>query len=144
MPKRRVLVSACLLGRNCRYDGDNKIDWHLLEKLDGYEIVAFCPEESLLGSPRETIDIVEDRAIGNESGKDYTKELQKQAKNIKEIYDGFDIIYLKSKSPSCALQSAKVYDNEKCLIRSDGVGIVAKELQKLYKDAKFVEREGKR
>ena len=141
---KRVLVSACLLGRNCRYDGGNKIDWQLLEKLEGCEIVAFCPEESVLGVPRETIDIVEGKAIGNESGKEYTQQLQEQAKRIKKHFKSFDAIYLKSKSPSCALQSARVYDNKRCFLGSNGIGVVAKELKRLYKDAKFFEREGMR
>ncbi len=143
MPKK-VLVSACLLGRNCRYDGGNKIDFALLDELEKCEIVAFCPEENILGTPRETIDIIDGKAIGNESGKDYTKQLQQQAHAIKKQFKSFDAIYLKSKSPSCALQSARVYDKNKKLLRSDGTGIVAKELQKLYKNAKFCEREGKR
>lgn len=141
---KKVLVSACLLGRNCRYDGGNKIDFALLDELEKCEIVAFCPEENVLGTPRETIDIVDGKVIGSKSGKDYTKKLQQQAHAIKKLYKSFDAIYLKSKSPSCALQSAKVYNKDEKLLGSNGMGVVAKELQKLYKNAKFYEREGKR
>ncbi|BCD68644.1 DUF523 domain-containing protein [Nitratiruptor sp. YY09-18] len=141
---KKVLVSACLLGQNCRYNGGNKFDFDLIEKLKDAHIIAFCPEENILGTPRETIDIIESRAIGNESGKDYTKQLQEQARSLQKKASSFDAIYLKSKSPSCALCSARVYDKDKNLVTDKGEGIFAKELKKLYPKTKFYEREGRK
>ena len=139
MPKK-VAVSACLLGRNCRYDGGNKLDPELLEALNGSQIIPFCPEEAILGTPRETIDLVEGRAIGNESGYDYTEALQKEAKKFIKAHSCIDEIYFKSKSPSCALKSARLYDKEKRLLSANATGIFAKELKKWYKNAKIKER----
>jgi len=56
----RVLVSACLLGRACRFDGGNKRNSDLVRALekDGVEIVAFCPEEAAgLGTPRVPVEL---------------------------------------------------------------------------------------
>ena len=139
MPKK-VAVSACLLGRNCRYDGKNKLDKELVEMLEGCEVIPFCPEEEILGTPRETIDLVEGRAIGNESKKDYTKQIQEAALRFIDAHPNIEEIYLKSRSPSCALQSARLYDKEKNLIDEEATGIFAQELKKWYKNAKIKER----
>ncbi len=135
-----MAVSACLLGQNCRYDGKNKLDSELIQSLQGCQIVPFCPEEAILGTPRETIDLVEGRAIGNESGCDYTEALQNEAKKFIKAHPYIDEIYLKSKSPSCALKSARLYDKEKRLLSTNGTGVFAKELKKWYKNAKIKER----
>ena len=141
--KVKVAVSACLLGKNCRYDGSNKKDSALASILKTCdEVVEFCPEDAILGTPRETIDIVEGRAIGNESGRDYTEWIEKFTQNFAQNHPDIDIFVVKSKSPSCALCSAKLYDKQKRLI-DRGEGIFTKKMKELFKDAKFIEREGK-
>ncbi len=139
MPKK-VAVSACLLGRNCRYDGKNKVDEELVKELEGCEIIPFCPEEAILGVPRETIDLVNGRAIGNESGKDYTEAIKKEAQLFCMQNPHIDEIYFKSKSPSCALATARLYDEDKRLLSSSATGVFATELKKWYKNAKIKER----
>ena len=50
----RILVSACLLGVNCRYDGKNGRRDEVLELLKEYELIPVCPEQmGGLGTPRE-------------------------------------------------------------------------------------------
>jgi len=137
---KKVAVSACLLGRNCRYDGGNKFDEELVGMLEGCEIIPFCPEEAILGSPRETIDLVQGRAVGNESGHDYTEELEKKAQEFAQAHPDIDEFYFKSKSPSCALESAKLYDEEKKLLSKSASGVFARELRKWYKNVKMKER----
>lgn len=136
---KKVAVSACLLGRNCRYDGTNKKDERLLDFLQDYEIVPFCPEEKILGVPRETIDIVEGRAIGNESKEDYTDKIEAYTKEF--VQNNPDIIdfIVKAKSPSCALATARYYDANRRL-KEKGAGIFTKTIQKLIKKAKITEK----
>jgi len=139
-----VAISACLLGLNCRYDGRNKRDEELLKSLKCYDIVPFCPEVNILGSPRESIDLflIDKKifAIGSESNKNYTNLLENEAKRFFEVYKDINIFYLKSKSPSCALCSAKIYDRDYNLIDDKGSGVFVRKLKELYKDAKFFER----
>ena len=138
-----VAISACLLGLNCRYDGKNKRDEALLKTLNCSQLVPFCPEVNILGSPRERIDLfkIEDSitAIGYETKKDYTALLQNEAKRFYESYPKIKRFYFKSKSPSCALYSAKLYDENSNLLNSNETGIFAKEIKILYKEAIFVE-----
>ena len=138
-----VGVSACLLGLNCRYDGKNKRDENLLKKLKCSEVVPFCPEVNILGSPRETIDLFlidnEILAIGSDSKRDFTKLLENEAKRFYKSNPAIDIFYFKAKSPSCALSSAKIYDKDYNLIDENAEGIFAKKIKRLYREAKFIE-----
>ena len=141
--KVKAAVSACLLGHNCRYDGSNKKDETLQSILKNCdEVIAFCPEEAILGTPRETIDIVDGRAIGNESGTDYTEWIEKYALDLCQKHPDIDIFVVKSKSPSCALHSAKYFDADKNLIKKDS-GIFTKTIQKNMPNVQIFEREGK-
>jgi uncharacterized protein YbbK (DUF523 family) len=130
---KKVAVSACLLGRRCRYDGGHKRDDELLSELADCEVIPFCPEEAILGAPRETIDLVRGRAIGNESGRDYTQMIRSQAEALAKAHPDLDALYLKAKSPSCALCSARNYDENRNLLSDKESGIFAKELKKWYK-----------
>jgi len=104
--QKKALVSACLLGLNCRYDGRHKRCDELIEKLkrEGYEIIPICPEvEGGLPVPREPATREGNKVITNFTRRDVTeffllgalKALQKaKTSGVKEAY-------LKSKSPSC-------------------------------------------
>ncbi len=140
MPKK-VAVSACLLGHKCRYDGGHRKDSTL--DLTGCEVIAFCPEEKVLGTPRQTCDLYEGRMIGKESGEDVTEAIEAQAVELVQAHPDIDEVYFKSKSPSCALASAREYDKEGRLVRSDATGIFAKKLKELLPNATFHEKEGK-
>ncbi len=135
-------MSACLAGRNCRYDGKNKKDSALLKSLKDTQIILFCPEDALLGTPRETIDIVDGRAVGNKSGKDYTEGLRQVARKLFAKHPDIEAFYCKSRSPSCAVCSARYYDRQKNLLQSSGTGVFVAELRKLYKNAQFIEKDG--
>ena len=100
----KVLVSACLLGFPCRYDGKDKRSPELLKKLGGKEVIPVCPEvEGGLPTPREPATREGDRVITNFTRRDVTaffkvgalKALEKAKKG------GVKRAYLKSKSPSC-------------------------------------------
>ena len=51
---KRVAISACLMGKRCRYDASDNRDSKLLGKLESYELIPFCPEDFCFGTPRPT------------------------------------------------------------------------------------------
>jgi len=139
-----IAISACLLGLNCRYDGKNKRDDNLLREIDCLRVIPFCPEVNILGSPREMIDLfkIDGKivAIGSMSQRDYSDLIEREAKRFIKFNPKIDTFYMKAKSPSCALYSARVYDKDYNLIDNKSVGLFAKFLKIWYKEAKFIER----
>lgn len=135
MNKIKVGVSECLLGINCRFDGGHKKDEFLTQKLSKYvEFIPFCPEDSILGHPRESIRLVKTdmgiRAIGNETQKDYTQAIKDEAKKAIEVCkkEGICGYIFKSKSPSCGIGRLKVYLPNGVNESNDGVGIFASQI----------------
>ena len=80
MGKKRVIISACLLGENCRYDGVTKEDSGIIAAYADYEIIPFCPEAPIFGTPRERINVIEvdgeNKIITDETNRDVTKLLE--------------------------------------------------------------------
>jgi len=111
----RVLVSACLFGRACRFDGSDKLQPGLVDALraERVEAVPFCPEEEGgLGTPRPAArieggdgDAVADgkARVLDERGKDVTAEFLEGARRAvaKAREQGCATAYLKERSPSC-------------------------------------------
>jgi uncharacterized protein YbbK (DUF523 family) len=103
MKKEALLVSACLLGEKCRYDGGSRYCAAAAALADKYELVAACPE--VLGGmpvPRTPAEIRgervfsmdgEDRTALFRLGAERALELAREAKAVKAL--------LKSESPSC-------------------------------------------
>ena len=64
----RILVSACLLGRNCKYSGGNNLCPRVCRFVQGHEVIAVCPEEQAgLGVPRTPMELV-DGVLINKDG----------------------------------------------------------------------------
>ena len=121
----RILVSACLLGLRCRYDGKSKpCD---MEKLkDKYEFVPFCPEiYGGLPTPRDGAEIKEGRVMTKE-GRDVTKEYVRGAEEALSLCKYLNIkkALLKEKSPSCG--TGWVYDGTFTKKLVPGYGVTAK------------------
>ena len=120
--RERVLVSACLLGRACRYDGSHHRDRTLETELDarGLEAVPFCPEEhGGLGTPRDPAWIeaggagaVIDGAarVVTEDGRDVTQAFLSGARGALEHCraHGLARAFLKERSPSCGVRATHV------------------------------------
>lgn len=128
---KKIAISACLLGQNCRYDGDNNLNIELMEMLKDKYLIPFCPEDYAFGSPRATMDLVDinhqARAISNANGRDLSNPIKDYAKAFFSKYRDVDLYIGKDRSPSCGVCSARVYDMEKNLISSEGTGLMAKE-----------------
>jgi uncharacterized protein YbbK (DUF523 family) len=128
----KVLVSACLLGRACRYDGKDKLVPELPDALraERVEAVPFCPEEAGgLGTPRPSAQlhggdgdaVLDGRArVVNDRGEDVTDAFLEGARlAVDEARKhGCVAAYLKERSPSCGC--AQVH-TDAGLVRGCGV-----------------------
>jgi len=126
----KIAISACLLGKKCRYDGSDNKNEILLEKLQNDTLISFCPEDDAFGSPRPTMDLIRistgDKAISNETGEDLSAPVVDYANRFFDTQD-IDMFIGKDRSPSCGVCSAKLYNAEKELLSSTEAGLMAKE-----------------
>ena len=141
---KKVAISACLLGEKCRYDAtDNKND-ELLSKLEGSELIPFCPEDHAFGSPRPTMDLIKTeegiKAISNKTGADLSFAVEGYAKHFFSKHTELDLFIGKDRSPSCGVCSAKLYDENRELISVNEVGLMAKEAKARGIDAVDAEK----
>ena len=119
----KLLVSACLAGFPCRYDGKTKPVKEIVELVESGKAIPFCPEvEGGLPTPRIPSEQLKDKVI-NEEGIDVTENYNLGAKKALEVCQNNNIskAILKAKSPSCGV--GKVYDGtfSGTLIEGDGV-----------------------
>lgn len=98
-----ILVSACLLGTACRYDGSAGY-CEVLERLkETHHLIPFCPEVyGGLPTPRPPAEIVGNRVVTRE-GADVTAQYRKGAEEALKLaqYFGCEAAVLKSRSPAC-------------------------------------------
>jgi uncharacterized protein YbbK (DUF523 family) len=128
-----VMVSGCLLGIKCRFDGTARETPELLLALQGYQIVSFCPEAAGgLTIPRLPIEIQGGDGAGvlsgnvrvmNQAGHDYTIEFRCGAAAILEMVKKVqpEFVVLKAKSPSCGV--GQIYDGSFSGKLRDGDGV---------------------
>ena len=134
-----MIVSACLLGEYCRYDGKTKEVPEVLAKLQGCEIIPFCPEAPVFGTPRERINVVQEDGvlkIKTQSGSDVTKLLEEEIEAFMAQHSNVDALVLKSKSPSCGNQTTPILDADAKQI-GVGDGIAVRMFKRSYSDAAF-------
>ncbi len=121
-----IIVSACLLGCACRYDGKSKPCDAVISLSPEHTLIPFCPEiYGGLPTPRPASEIVGGRVVNSE-GKDVTAEYEKgalEALHIAELL-GCKVAVLKAKSPSCG--KGQIYDGSFGGILREGDGICAK------------------
>lgn len=123
---KNILISACLLGVACRYDGCSRpLDKKTIETLTKkYHLIPVCPEiMGGLPTPRIPAEISSDGRVLRNDGVDITENYlrgAKEAGRLAEIFECQEAI-LKEKSPSCG--SGKIYDGTftKTLIHGDGI-----------------------
>ncbi len=121
----KILVSACLLGRNCKYNGGNNRSEKVLRFLEGKEILPVCPEVAAgMPVPRPPVEIRNGKIISIE-GKDLDERYRQgvtrtlEAVNLKEI----ELAILKAKSPTCGVH--EIYDGTFTGQKIQGQGLLA-------------------
>ncbi len=132
-----VLVSACLIGIPCRYDGDSSFKESLLKELIGKIVVSVCPElMGGMGVPRVPFELPSlnyDKIFGgeekimNKEDEDITEKAINGCLKVLEVCKalGIEKAYLKENSPSCGVN--QVYING---VKNKGMGICAYLLKK--------------
>ena len=124
-----ILVSACLLGINCKYDGGNNFNQKVFDLVKEGKAIPVCPEQ--LGGlktpriPSEIKMIDGKRCVINSEGEDVTENFEKGAIEVLKLAKELDIkkAVLKSKSPSCGVNKIYSGNFDKQLV--DGNGITA-------------------
>ena len=124
----KILVSRCLLGEPCRYDGKSKpVEALLALERQGHILVSVGPEEEGgLPTPRPPAEIQEDGRVVNRLGIDVTTEYTAGAYHALRLAreHGCTVAVLKEKSPSCG--NRQVYDGSFTGTLVDGQGITAR------------------
>lgn len=150
MRKPKIVVSECLYGTKCRYDGQGYNDKVIQSLKDYVDIQTVCPELAIgLSIPREPIRIEmnkeneEYRLIDYNSKNDYTNQMTEFSEEFINGLDDIDGFILKSRSPTCGLKDAKVYyRGNKCSIRSNENGFFSQKIIDKY-DYLPIENEGR-
>ena len=125
----KLLVSACLLGAPCRYDGKSKADARVLALAERFELIPVCPE--VLGglpTPRTPSERRGTRVV-RKDGRDVTVEYRRGAEAALETArrEGAAAAVLKERSPSCG--SGEVYDGTFTGALTAGDGVTAELLK---------------
>ncbi|MBU3144954.1 DUF523 domain-containing protein [Clostridium sp. CF012] len=131
-----IIVSACLCGINCKYDGGNNLDVRVLKLLQEGKAIPICPEQ--LGgqetprAPHEIINgngadvlIGKARILGPNEGDDVTSKFIKGAYETLKIAQAASasIAILKARSPSCG--ASQIYDGTFSGSKRPGNGVTA-------------------
>lgn len=120
-----IIVSACLLGVSCRYDGNSKPNEKIIDLKEKYNLIPICPEiMGGLPTPRMPAEIKDGR-VKTENGIDVTEEYKKGADEALKLARLFGCkkAILKENSPSCGC--GKIYNGEFTRTLKDGNGITA-------------------
>ena len=120
-----ILVSACLLGLECRYKGDSCENSAVLELAKEHTLIPVCPEQlGGLATPRAPSEITAGKVMNN-LGQDVTENYRKGADAALRIaqLNGVKVAILKAKSPSCG--SGLIYDGSFSGSKIPGDGISA-------------------
>lgn len=123
--KEKILVSACLLGIDCKYSGGNNLNEKVLEYIKDYEVIPVCPEiMGGLSTPRPPSERIGDKVLNNQ-GIDVTNEYTKGANETLKLAKLFNVkkALLKAKSPSCG--KGQIYDGtfKGVLVTGNGVTV---------------------
>lgn len=128
---KNVIVSTCLFGIPCRYDGKSVADETLIQKISAVcHPIPFCPEVyGGLTTPRDPAERIGDKVISNH-GKDVTGEYMRGAKECLRLAKmmGCQYALLKSRSPSCG--KGTIYDGTFSGKLTEGDGVTAELLMK--------------
>ncbi|TAJ14134.1 DUF523 domain-containing protein [Marinilabiliaceae bacterium JC017] len=146
-----ILVSACLAGVNCRYNGGNSKIEEIAQLVNSGKAIPVCPE--VLGgleTPRACSEIILDQEglkVMSNQGEDLTHAFKEGARKTLEVVKALDIntAILQSRSPSCGF--GKIYDGTFTGKMKKGNGFTAELLSQhgieIYTDENFGEERNK-
>jgi len=124
----KVLVSACVLGHNCKYNGGNNLNQKVVEFLHDQEVIEICPELLAgMSVPRACAEIVNGRVMdsnGHDVDEDYRRSVVLALEQIKD--QKIDLVILQSRSPTCGVKH--IYDGSFTGSIIKGQGLFAKAL----------------
>ncbi len=123
---KSIIVSACLMGENCKYNGGNNLKSELVAALKDYNVILICPEvDGGLSIPRVPAEIIGEQVI-NQVGIDVTSNYLLGANLAlkKALENDVKIAILKAKSPSCG--SNQIYDGTFSHTLTTGDGVTSK------------------
>lgn len=125
----KILVSACLLGENCKYNGKNNYNDRVAAYVAGHEVIPVCPE--VLGGlpiPRDPSEIV-NGVVTNCKGVSVDRQFRNGAREALRIAEenGINLAILQSRSPSCGV--GQIYDGTFTGRLIPGQGVFAELLQ---------------
>ena len=141
-----ILVSACLLGEKCKYNGSDNKNEAVLRFLEGKNYIPICPETmGGLTAPRLPAEIVKDKVI-QKDGTDVTAFFERGANLVAELAlkHKATLAILKANSPSCGV--GNVYDGSFTGTLVAGNGMAAQKLIEMgitVKTEKQLENESK-
>ena len=150
-----ILISACLLGTSCRYDGGSKPVLSVEALMGHYQLVPVCPEQlGGLPTPREPSERQGDRVVMR-TGEDVTGRYQKgaeQALHLARVF-GCKKAVLKERSPSCG--AGEIYDGTfsgkltagdgvtAALLKANGIEVFGEsEIETLLEEEAVIEEPG--
>lgn len=124
----KILVSSCLLGQDCKYNGKNNYSKNVMDYIKGHEIISVCPE--VMGGlpiPRVPAEIVNDIVI-DKNGKNVNDQFVLGTERAYKLAEEnlIDLAILKAKSPSCGYK--EIYDGTFSGKLIEGNGLFAKKL----------------
>ena len=105
-----ILVSACLLGENCKYNGGNNYNPAVVEFVKGREVLALCPEMLAgMGCPRTPIEIV-DGVLTDRMGNNVDAAMREAVETAMALVrrEEIECAVLQSRSPTCGVN--RIYD----------------------------------
>ncbi len=126
----KIMVSACLAGKNCKYNGGNNQNENVLQLIAEHEVITVCPEQmGGLPTPRIPSEIC-NGVVMTKDGRNVDKEFRLGAAKCLEIArrERPDLIVLQSRSPSCGVKQR--YDGTFSGALLEGAGVTAQLLIK--------------
>ena len=129
MCDKKTVVSACLLGENCKYNGGNNFNLAVAEYVKDKEVLPVCPEMMAgMGCPRTPIEIV-NGVLMDRNGNNVDAAMRRAVDMAVEWIRGEEIqcAILQSRSPTCGVN--QVYDGTFSGKLIDGSGIFAQALK---------------
>lgn len=126
--KMKIVVSACLLGENCKYNGGNNFRESVARFAEGREVIPVCPEMLAgLGTPRVPIEI-KNGIVTSQSGEVVDGKIREAVARILADLSKEEIqcAVLKARSPTCGVK--QVYDGSFSGTLINGAGVLAQAL----------------